>query len=490
MLRFAPPLLEWYRRYRARRAREERTSLLKRVALILLAVLLAFLLLAGVTKALLGLRMVGMRTILNVTGAELQTDADGFTNILLLGQGDATHEGKDLTDAIMVASLDPRTTKSIVLLSLPRDLYFLRTEKMGKGRLNSMYRDYRGYLRAKGMSFEGASQEALRELAAEIGKHLSLKIHAVLKADFIGFEKAIDAVGGVDLEVPYDIIDTQFPGPNYTYETFEIRAGPQHLDGEAALKYVRSRHTTSDFDRSARQQQLLHTLGAKLKDEGLLSQPATLVRFLDIVGDHLETTMSLRELAGLMKLGLMIARDRIIAMQLHDRNGLYGSPVEPGGFLYTPPRDQFEGASVLLPVSIPEFPVTWKQIQTLTQLLFRTRSIYLSRPAITVLNGGAKTGLGRHLANELLRFGLNVVNVANAPLPKKLEESILFAGTPREHDEASALFFSSLLHLPLRNVPPTLPLEEISEVTILLGKDYTFTPLQDLLPPVYDPSSR
>ena len=211
---------------------------------------------------------------------------------------------------------------------------------MGKGRVNSMYRDYKGYLMArKDMEEPEASLEAMKELAVVVGKALDLDIHHVIKVDFDGFTKAVDAIGGIDIEVPEAITDTEYPGPNYTYETFAIDAGLQHLDGETALKYARSRHTTSDFDRSARQQQILAALAEKVRDQGILRSPSKVMALYKIVSQNLETTLTLRELVGAGSMGSAIDRNRIISMQLSDRNGLYGTLSEPGGFLYDPPRD-------------------------------------------------------------------------------------------------------------------------------------------------------
>ncbi|MBI3332233.1 LCP family protein [Candidatus Peregrinibacteria bacterium] len=475
-LKIAHPILAYYRSWKTRKHEEaKRQAFLKRVVVILIAVFLVALLLTGMAKALVALRVINVPQVLNMAGADLPVDEDGFSNILLLGQGDESHDGKDLTDMLMVASIDQKT-KSVVLLSLPRDLYFLRTEQMGAGRINSLYRDYKSYLVAQGKPEPEASMEAIQELAKEVGRAADLPIHHVVKVDFIGFVKAVDALGGVDLEVPYDIVDTEYPGPNYTYQTFEIRAGPQHLDGETALKYVRSRHTTSDYGRSARQQQLLSALGQQVKEEGL--SPGKIASLYNILQEHLETTLTLREMVGAAKLGSEIDRSRILTMQLNDVNGLYGEVIEAGGFLYVPPRDQFEGAFVLLPVSIPEFPVTWKQIQTLSDLLFRTRSIYLSAPQVHVLNAGARSGLGRRLGIELIRYGFAVDRIENAGIEK---QATSFIAIRNEADRPFGEFFSTLLGLPLGPLPANLPPEKIGQVTIVVGQDYVYKLLQDLV---------
>ena len=480
-LKFAQPILGYYRSWKIQKNEEmKRKMILKRIIIIILiAVFLGALLFTGVARALVALRIINMPQVLNVAGADLPVDEDGFTNILLLGQGDESHDGKDLTDTIMIASIDPQKTKSVVLLSLPRDLYFLHTENMGAGRINSLYRDYKSHLiHREGKTEQEASLEAIQELAKEVGKAMNLSIHHVVKVDFIGFVQAVDALGGVDLEVPYDIVDTEYPGPNYSYETFEILAGPQHLDGEMALKYVRSRHTSSDFGRSARQQQLLAALGEQVKTEGIIRSPGKVAELYNIMAEHLETTLTLREMVGAAKLGKDIDRSRILTMQLNDVNGLYGEVIEPGGFLYTPPREEFEGAFVLLPVSIPEFPVTWTQIHTLSDLFLRTRSIYLSHPQLYVLNAGARSGLGRKLGTELIRYGFSVEKIANAGIAKKPTSFVAYR---TEADKPLAEFFSMLLGIPVEPLPADLPSENVGQVTVVVGQDYSYKPVQDLV---------
>jgi len=479
------PLLGWYgawkKRTLAERKKNKRTNMLKRILVVLIAVFVAFLLFAGVGKALVAMRVLTLSSITSVTGTPPPADEHGFTNILLIGQGDAGHDGKDLTDTIMVASLDPNETKSVVLLSFPRDLYFLKTEKMGEGRINSLYRDYKGYLKYnQGMSEEDASVEAIRELAAEIGRNIGLPIHGAVKVDFVAFVEGVDALGGVDVVVPYDIDDQEYPDENYGFEPFVIATGPQHLDGATALKYARSRHTTSDFDRSQRQQQLLRAMASKAKEKEIHKDPTMVIDFLRIFRENVETTFSMREIIGLADLARKIDPARVVAMQLNDRNGLYDGFVEPGGLLYAPPRDLFEGASVLLPVSIPEFPITWRQIQTLKTLLFETRSIYLARPTLAILNAGAKSGTARALATEFARYGFIVDVIANASLP---EQDTTFVAMAAEENRPSALFFASILGCSTAFPPQPLTTEELRQVTIVLGKDYRYEPLQSLITP-------
>lgn len=486
-LKFGGLFLALYGKWSVRHEEEERQNArvhaLKKIAVILVSVLLGVTLVAGTVKALVGLRILTIHNFLSVAGADLPTDENGFTNFLLLGAGDKDHDGVDLTDTVMIVSLDPWDTESAILLSLPRDLYVLKSEKMGTGRVNELYRNYKNKMRRDGILHADASLASMKELAAELGRHLGIQIHHVGKVDFTAFVDVVNTLGGVDIDVPYDIVDLEYPGPNYSFEPFEIRKGPQHIDGETALKYARSRHTTSDFGRSARQQQLLQALAEKAKNEGIASSPGKISALLKILSDHVETTMSFAEILGAARLGDQIDRKKMISMTLNIETGIDTPFVVPGGFLYTPPRDEFAGAAVLLPVSIPEFPVTWKQIQAFVRLLLHNRGMILSKPQLQILNGGAKTGAARLLGNELMRYGFENVEMDNAFDDRKAEKLPSSIVSPRtEDDAATAQFFAALLGLPKGTLPARIDPTKQGAVTIILGEDYEYRPLQDLVP--------
>jgi LCP family protein required for cell wall assembly len=475
---------KWKQRKEEEEASEHRAHILKRVMVVLLSILLGLVLLAGTVKALVGLRILTLQNFLSVAGSDLPVDDDGFTNFLLLGAGDKDHDGVDLTDAVMIVSMDPKKTRSAVMLSIPRDLYVLHSELMGEGRVNELYRNYKNQLRREGVKTPDASAAALKQLAVELSTLTGIKIHHVVKIDFTAFVETVDALGGIEVAVPEDIVDTQYPGPNYTYETFEIHAGPQVLDGETALKYARSRHSTSDFSRSGRQQLILKALAEKARSSGVATSPSKLTAIYKIVAEHVESTMSIGEILGAAKLGEKLERDNVISMHLNIGTGYDGGLASPGGFLYTPPREQFDGASVLLPFSIPDSPVTWKQIKTLARLLVENRPIFLLKPPISVLNAGGKTGSARVLGNELIRYGFEVEKMENAnddrSNPVKIPTSVVVART--EEDDELAEFFGTLLHLPVSPLPPGVDPQKQSRVTVVLGEDFSLDYLQDLYP--------
>ncbi len=468
-------------------AEEKRVNVLKRVLVILCGLLLAVALVAFALRALANMQILSVKNIVFSVAAELPKDQYGHTNILLLGTGDKDHDGIDLTDSMMIASLDSKT-QSVVMLSIPRDLWVTKGKRTSNGRINTIYRDLKGAVAEElGIKRDEASHQALLETAEEIGGLFGLEIHGVVKANFSGFVQLVDEIGGVEVDVPYDIVDTTYPGPQPdTYQTFRVSKGKHLFDGETALKYARSRHTTSDFGRSARQQQLLRALKEKIEREGLLRSPGTILSMISILGENVETTFSNRELVALAEQGMDVQQGNMLSIQLHATSGM------AGGFLYPPPREEFGGASVLLPTGGSQ---GWPRIQTFTHLTMDVRWPYLLHPDIHIVNSGAAPGSAGKLGEELTLFGLGVSDVSNAPggrdAPSEAQSFITSTA-----DEELTVFVAQLLGMPIHTLPEdparagtgALALGNVDRnvITVTLGEDYTFAPVTTLLQPATD----
>ena len=177
------------------------------------------------------------------------------------------------TDTIILVSIDP-TTKSIGMLSIPRDLYVVIPGQSDMQRINSAY--VLGELQQPGTGPKLAMQTVQNNFGVPVNSCVVISFDAV-----IGL---IDAIGGVDIDVPVTIDDPEFPDMNYGFDPLYIPAGPTHMDGKLALKYARTRHQDTDFDRASRQQQVLMAVRQKvLKPDvlpGLIGQaPALWDRF-------------------------------------------------------------------------------------------------------------------------------------------------------------------------------------------------------------------
>ncbi|MDP2837732.1 MAG: LCP family protein [Candidatus Moranbacteria bacterium] len=221
----------------------------------------------------------------------LRGEAAGRINILLLGRAGTSYPGKNLTDTVMVMSIDT-TTKQVALLSLPRDLYVPIGDTDLYGKLNGVYQ------------YGLAQDEGVEPLKKTIATITGLPIHYFVTIDFDGFEKIVDTLGGISLNVVRDFYDPRYPGKNYSYETFKIKKGWQTLDGATALKYVRERHNDpeGDFGRSKRQQQLIQAIKSKAFSLGTFFNVVTVNNLLDTLGDSVRTDMSLEDMGRFLDL--------------------------------------------------------------------------------------------------------------------------------------------------------------------------------------------
>src|ERR1035437_716156 len=132
-------------------------------------------------------------------GVSLKQTSDNRINILLLGIGDLNHDGTNLTDTIMLASLDPKNNK-VTLVSIPRDLWFPDLT-MNVKKINGAY--------AYGEAVKKGGGLSLAEAA--IGKITGQPIDYGVRIDFSGFVKAVDIIGGLDINVDNTFDDYQYP---------------------------------------------------------------------------------------------------------------------------------------------------------------------------------------------------------------------------------------------------------------------------------------
>lgn len=211
-------------------------------------------------------------------------------NILLLGVDTSADRAKSgeppLSDTIIVLSIDP-TTKKISMMSLPRDM-LVSIPGYGDAKINAAYSDG---------SLTKYTGPGLVQSTIENDFHIPINYFAVV--DFQGFEKIINTFGGVVIDVPAPIKDDQYPGEDFNYTRVYFHTGLQHMDGQTALDYVRTRHDDNDFARGIRQQQLLEALRAQATAFNMISKAPTLI---DELGNTIKTDMPPGDALRLAKL--------------------------------------------------------------------------------------------------------------------------------------------------------------------------------------------
>jgi len=240
-------------------------------------------------------------------------------NFLILGIAGENHEGKDLTDTIIFASLNPHQ-KHLVLVSLPREIWI---EKW-RAKLNSIYH-YKG----------------LEETKKTIEEILEQKIDYGIIIDFEIFQKIIDKLEGINIEVERSFDDYKYPipgkendlcggDPQYRcrYEHIHFEAGKQFMDGQTALKFVRSRNAQgeegTDFARAARQQKVILAIKDKILSREFLLSPKKAIQLFKLITLNIQTDIPKEKYWQLLKTGLKI---RDIKTTTINNNYLINPPI-------------------------------------------------------------------------------------------------------------------------------------------------------------------
>lgn len=335
-----------------------------------------------------------------VDPTKLKGEGDGRINILLLGIGGEQHSGGTLTDTIMVASIDP-VHKSVAMLSIPRDLY-VKIPSYGYSKIN-----------AAG-SYGGA--ELSKEVVSGI---LDLPIHYYVQADFDGFRKAVDAVGGVPVSNKTTLYDPEYPCDNgKRYCKFSLPAGEYVLDGTTALKYARCRHGVcgSDFGRAARQQEILVGLRDRALTASTLSNPLKIAGLIDSVGDHVRTDLQLNEAQKLASLMKDIDTENAVTKVLTD---------EADGLLVSG-AGKFAGAGFTLIPRAGAFD--YSEIQELTHSIFVDGYLKQEAAMVEVHNASGMPGAADKVSKQLQAYSYNVTGIKTAPAVSQTSQIIDYTG--------------------------------------------------------------
>jgi LCP family protein required for cell wall assembly len=243
------------------------------------------------------------------TATPAQTPSiDSRVTILFTGVDAAAGRTETLYDSIMVVSYDPKTN-SIEMVSVPRDsasfpMYFGNHPVVPvTTRINSLPTYvHNGWVQSPDSPY----MTLVKEVSYLVG--IPINYYAVMDLD--GFVKMIDAVGGIDVVNPSPINDPSYATPAGQVIGFKLAAGPQHLDGDQALAYVRSRHgaDNSDWARSSRQQQVLVALLHKMAQP---SEILALPGLISTLGSSVTTTFPANQVADYVAIGQNVPSQNI-----------------------------------------------------------------------------------------------------------------------------------------------------------------------------------
>jgi LCP family protein required for cell wall assembly len=204
-----------------------------------------------------------------------------ITQLTILAAGLDSREADqpENADVFIIARVDvPNATVRAV--SVPRDLY-VSIPGFGYDKITRTY-DFGS--KANNSEFKYGAQTMIDTVAENFG----ITADAVVATTFTGFEQIIDAVGGIEVENPYDLYDGEFPTPDYGIKEIFFPAGTIHLTGLDALDYVRTRHQDADTGRVMRQQLVLLAMLSKVTSDEFRDQlPALVEDYRKVVRNNL-----------------------------------------------------------------------------------------------------------------------------------------------------------------------------------------------------------
>ncbi len=346
-----------------------------------------------------------------VQSQPLKKDVNGRSNFLVFGTAEdsegGTHEGGQLTDSIMVISVD-QENKDAYMISLPRDLWVEYDEPCSvglQGKLNAVY-----YCASDDGEQDMAGAMALQSKAGEI---LGLDIQYYVHLNFSAVIDAVDAVGGVEVTIesddPRGILDRNFDWRcNYQCYYVNYKNGETvQLDGEHALALARARNASGgygllngNFDREKNQQKIIAALRKKAISAGTLTNLGAVTSLMDAMGNNLRSNIETKEIRTLMGLATDITDDKLRSVSLVEEDEMM---VVTG---------MYNGQSIVRPVA---GLLNYSEIRAYVKRIVNASPVSQEQARVSVYNGGRVAGSAATEADKLEDIGFIVDQISNAP---------------------------------------------------------------------------
>jgi LCP family protein required for cell wall assembly len=242
-------------------------------------------------------------------------------NILLAGYSadDPGHQGADLTDSIMIVSIDP-TNKTATLISVPRDLY-VNIPGYGYTKINAAYEDGQ----SESFSESGYVSGGMGLLEKTITQDFGVQFDYEGLINYEAFKDSVNAVGGVTVDIQSDDSRGLYdPNTNLNLPNGEV-----NLDGQEALDLARARgdgygsygFPNADFNRTQHQQELLVALKNKISSGSVISNPLKIAKIANAIGNNVKTDMTVGEMETLYEKTKGLSDSNIKEVTLNSYDG-------------------------------------------------------------------------------------------------------------------------------------------------------------------------
>jgi LCP family protein required for cell wall assembly len=336
------------------------------------------------------------------------------------------------------------------MLSLPRDLW-VEIPGFGVDKINQAH--------FFGEVFEypgGGPALAIETVEAALG----IKIDYFATVNFDAFVEGVDQIGGIDIDVAETINDNKYPDNCYGYEPFFIGQGEQHLDGQTALKYARTRATFGgDVDRANRQQQVVMAVRDKILRLDMIPQLLTRAPELwRIFQDNIRTDLTLNQALQLALLAEKISAANI-RTEVIDYEYVYSETAPDGQQVLVPIRENIRALrdDLFAPTAIPT--------PTFDHLL---EAMQQEEARIAISNGTHIFGLAAATESYLAEYNFEIVEIGNADSPEYQTTQIIDYGS---HPNTT-IYLVRLMGIPPLNIKPGTDTEGDYDILIILGDDW------------------
>jgi LCP family protein required for cell wall assembly len=337
-------------------------------------------------------------------------------NVLLVGadtrQGEATFN----TDTLIVVSVDP-VSKQVAMFQIPRDTVDVpvppnATSLWGStygGKINSWWTQNRN--RTDLWPGKNAQQRGFNALKAILGQLYGLDIRYYIKVDFNGFGKVVNTLGGIQINVQMPVYESQYPARFGALQRIYIPAGPQHMDGNEALIYARSRHRAAggDFDRGRRQQRVLLSIREQMNAQAIIANLPSLVTTLQ---QSVKTDIPTSQLPKLLALAESVDTRDI-------RSYVFAPSYYATECLNCPPR------GYIITPNVPRIRAAVRDAFSVSPDLLATRDRLGSEAAnVWIYNASGRTGLATRAADYMTYYGLEA-SAPNRRFPPQAQTQIM-----------------------------------------------------------------
>lgn len=348
----------------------------------------------------------------NVDASKLNGEGDGRINILVAGKGGDNHPGGELTDTLLLASIDP-TNREMALLSVPRDLW-VKIPNNGYQKINAAY-EY-GRQGSTQKSKDGQHADGIKTLKDTLSPVLGIPIHYYVMVDFTAFKDVVNTVGGIDITLDEAIYDPNFDW-QYGRNALKLPKGNVHLNGTQALLLGRARGAAggyginSDFDRNENQRKMLIALSSKVLSAGTYGNPVKINQLITALGTHVKTSFSsVNELMRLYQITKTIPSNKVSSLDL---------VTPPNNYLTT---GTINGLSVVYPRA---GQTNYKELQNFIRNTLKDGFLRNEDARVAVYNATNVNGLAARQAEVLRSYGYTVTVVADAPTKSNGQKSVV-----------------------------------------------------------------